>query len=171
MIAECMTTRRTILKIAGGAGVALPGAAVWRAWDQGVFSSGEGPAYEAWKTWNSDAPSPVHRLVRAAILAANPHNTQLPRPLLGVSANRTKTLESSIFVCRNGRAARERLALKLRQRESYMSKRLNIGQNDDWASTRTARPLCGSRFVPAMSHGADALPGSRSRPRRRCQWP
>lgn len=71
-----MPTRRTILKIAGGAGIALAGAAVWRAWDQGVFSTGDGPAYAAWKTWQSDAPSPVHRLVRAAILAANPHNTQ-----------------------------------------------------------------------------------------------
>jgi nitroreductase len=71
-----MPTRRTFLKIAAGAGVALAGAAAWRAWDQGVFSTGEGPAYAAWKTWQSDAPSPVHRLVRAAILAANPHNTQ-----------------------------------------------------------------------------------------------
>jgi hypothetical protein len=71
-----MPSRRTVLKVAAGAGVALVGATAWRAWDQGVFSAGEGPAYAAWKTWRSDSPTPVHRLVRAAILAANPHNTQ-----------------------------------------------------------------------------------------------
>jgi hypothetical protein len=71
-----MPSRRSVLKIAAGAGVALAGVAAWRAWDQGVFTSGQGPAYAAWETWQADAPSPVHRLVRAAILAANPHNTQ-----------------------------------------------------------------------------------------------
>jgi hypothetical protein len=65
-----------LLQAAGVAAVGLTAAGAWRAWDQGVFSSGEGPAYAAWDTWRSDAPSPVHRLVRAAVLAANPHNTQ-----------------------------------------------------------------------------------------------
>jgi hypothetical protein len=65
-----------VLKLGAGAGVALVGAGAWRAWDQGVFSSGEGPAYSAWQTWSNDSPSPVHRLLRAAILAANPHNSQ-----------------------------------------------------------------------------------------------
>jgi nitroreductase len=54
------------------------GGCVWRAWDQGVFSVGEGPAYEPWKDWRDsgdDAP-PTLALVRAAILAASPHNTQ-----------------------------------------------------------------------------------------------
>src|SRR5436305_1054046 len=68
--------RRTFLQAAGVAAAGLTAAGAWRAWDQGVFSSGEGPAYAAWETWRSDAPSPVHRLVRAAVLAANPHNTQ-----------------------------------------------------------------------------------------------
>jgi hypothetical protein len=69
-----MNGRRTLLK--AGAGVALvgTGALAWRAWDQGVFATGQGPAYEAWDHWN-DGPVP-QRLVAAAILAANPHNTQ-----------------------------------------------------------------------------------------------
>jgi hypothetical protein len=48
---------------------------VWRAWEQGVFSSGEGPAYEPWKNWREASDGPLG-LVRAAILAASPHNTQ-----------------------------------------------------------------------------------------------
>lgn len=54
------------------------GGGVWRAYDQGVFSVGEGPAYEPWKDWRTDSSNgngPL-ALVRAAILAASPHNTQ-----------------------------------------------------------------------------------------------
>lgn len=71
-----MLVRRRFLKIAAAATAVLGGAAAWRAWDQRVFSTGEGPAYEPWKTWRAgDARSP-RRPVRAAILAASPHNTQ-----------------------------------------------------------------------------------------------
>jgi nitroreductase len=52
------------------------GGVVFRAYDQGVFSVGEGPAYEPWKDWRTDSPSGPLALVRAAILAASPHNTQ-----------------------------------------------------------------------------------------------
>ena len=52
------------------------GAVVARAWTQGVFSVGQGPAYEPWKTWRADRPEGPARLVRSAILAANPHNSQ-----------------------------------------------------------------------------------------------
>ena len=62
--------------MAAGATVVLGAGVAWRAWDEGVFSTGEGPAYEPWSTWEAgDAASPRH-LVRAAILAANPHNSQ-----------------------------------------------------------------------------------------------
>lgn len=71
--------RRGFLKIAGlGVGtLALAGAGglTWRAVDGGVFATGTGPAYAAW-----DALSPAGQdslgLVRAAVLAANAHNTQ-----------------------------------------------------------------------------------------------
>ena len=68
--------RRKILKIAGATVVVAGGALAWRAFDQGVFSAGSGGAYEPWKNWQAeDSPRPL-RLVRAAILAANPHNSQ-----------------------------------------------------------------------------------------------
>lgn len=67
--------RRSFLKGAGVLTVAVVGGGVWRAWDQGVFSTGDGPAYEPWKDWRNAKDSPL-ALVSAAILAASPHNTQ-----------------------------------------------------------------------------------------------
>ncbi len=67
--------RRTLLVAAAaavGAGAAGLG---WRAYRNGVFSAGRGPAYEAWRTWRPDGSGPMHA-VHAAILAASPHNTQ-----------------------------------------------------------------------------------------------
>jgi hypothetical protein len=68
--------RRRILKIAGATVVVAGGALAWRAFDQGVFSAGSGAAYEPWKNWQADNSLRPLRLVRAAILAANPHNSQ-----------------------------------------------------------------------------------------------
>jgi hypothetical protein len=68
--------RRAFVKGAGAVAVVAAGGLVWRAYDQGVFSVGAGAAYEPWTGWRSDpAPGPL-ALVRAGILAANPHNTQ-----------------------------------------------------------------------------------------------
>ena len=68
--------RRKIL-IAGasvlGAGAAGLG---WHAVRRGVFSSGAGPAYAAWKQWPPLPEEGAKGLVRAAVLAASPHNTQ-----------------------------------------------------------------------------------------------
>ena len=52
------------------------GGGVWRAYDQGVFSVGQGLAYEPWENWRTDTNEGPLTLVRAAILAASPHNTQ-----------------------------------------------------------------------------------------------
>ncbi len=69
-------TRRSFLKGAGIVTVLAAGGLVWRAYDQGVLSAGEGPGYEPWTGWRRDAaPAPL-ALVRAGILAASPHNTQ-----------------------------------------------------------------------------------------------
>ena len=68
--------RRSFLKGAGAITIAVVGGGVWRAYDQGVFSTGEGPAYEPWKDWRKDSNAGPLTLVRAAILAASPHNTQ-----------------------------------------------------------------------------------------------
>ena len=67
--------RRSFLKGAGVVTVVAVGGGVWRAYDQGVFSVGEGPAYEPWKNWRNTNDGPL-TLVQAAILAASPHNTQ-----------------------------------------------------------------------------------------------
>jgi hypothetical protein len=68
--------RRLFVKSAGAVTVLAVGGGVWRACDQGVFSAGKGPAFEPWNDWRKDStPGPL-ALVRAAILAASPHNTQ-----------------------------------------------------------------------------------------------
>jgi nitroreductase len=67
--------RRSFLKGMGVASVLVVGGAVWRAHSRGVFSVGEGPAFEPWRDWR-DATSGPLALVQAAILAANSHNTQ-----------------------------------------------------------------------------------------------
>jgi hypothetical protein len=69
-------SRRKVLALAGtGTLVLVGGGVVWRAADQGVFSTGQGPAYEPWDDWRTATKGPLD-LVRAAILAANPHNSQ-----------------------------------------------------------------------------------------------
>jgi hypothetical protein len=68
--------RRAFLKTAQFTTLMVASGVVWRALEQGVFSTGEGAAYEPWKTWRSDKSEGSLELVRAAILAANPHNSQ-----------------------------------------------------------------------------------------------
>jgi nitroreductase len=80
--------RRSFLQGAGVVTVVIVGGGVWRAYDQGVFSVGEGPAYEPWKNWRNTDDGPL-TLVQAAILAASPHNTQ---PWLFKVANSSITL-------------------------------------------------------------------------------
>ncbi len=71
-------SRRSVLKAVGvgGATIVVAGTGVlsYRVFDNGVLDSGSGNAYDPWSTWRSD-PSPMGA-VAAAILAANPHNTQ-----------------------------------------------------------------------------------------------
>jgi len=69
-------SRRKVLVLAGtGTLVLVVGGGVRRAVDQGVFSTGQGPAYAPWDDWRTASKGPLD-LVRAAILAANPHNSQ-----------------------------------------------------------------------------------------------
>ncbi|MBI4780306.1 MAG: hypothetical protein HY785_03180 [Oscillatoriophycideae cyanobacterium NC_groundwater_1537_Pr4_S-0.65um_50_18] len=69
--------RRNFLKLTAASAVTVVVAGgVWRSYDRGVWSTGTGPAYEPWETWRTDRPEGALALVRSAILAASPHNTQ-----------------------------------------------------------------------------------------------
>jgi hypothetical protein len=66
--------RRALL--VGSAAALLLGGLGFRAWDRGVWSGGKGVAYAPWKNSQGNANDGVRRPLRAAILAANPHDTQ-----------------------------------------------------------------------------------------------
>jgi hypothetical protein len=68
--------RRAFLKGAGAVTALSVTGGSWYAYDRGVFSVGEGPAYEPWKDWRGESSQGPLALVHAAILAASPHNTQ-----------------------------------------------------------------------------------------------
>lgn len=68
-------TRRDFLKLSGITLIAVAGGSVYRAVDQGMFSVGQGIAYEPWENWR-DAKTATERIVAAGILASNPHNSQ-----------------------------------------------------------------------------------------------
>ncbi|MGH6871552.1 MAG: Acg family FMN-binding oxidoreductase [Rhizomicrobium sp.] len=71
-----MTTRRGVLAGAGIVGAAALGGLGYRAWDRGVFEFGDNPAYWPWRDWQGYPGDGNTRALRAAILAANPHDTQ-----------------------------------------------------------------------------------------------
>ena len=68
--------RRSFLRWTGASLIAVVGGTVWRAADQGVFSVGQGPAYEPWSDWRDKPVDGSLGLVQSAILASNPHNSQ-----------------------------------------------------------------------------------------------
>jgi len=67
--------RRAFLRNTGIATVLVVGGGVFVAYHDGVFSIGQGPAYQPWKDWRDAKDGPLS-LVRAAMLAASPHNSQ-----------------------------------------------------------------------------------------------
>ena len=69
-----MVSRRAM--IAGGAGAAIVAGLGYRIWDRGVFSGAHGEAYAPWNAWRGSVVDGVARPLNAAILAANPHDTQ-----------------------------------------------------------------------------------------------
>ncbi len=68
-------SRRLFLKSSVAASTALAATGLWRANEQGLFSIAQGPAYDPWNL-ATDGTLDEARLIQAAILAANPHNTQ-----------------------------------------------------------------------------------------------
>jgi hypothetical protein len=68
-----MPSRRAIVASAAGLATAALG---YRAWDRGVFTGATGPAYVPWDEWRGIETDGNGRPLRAAILAASPHDTQ-----------------------------------------------------------------------------------------------
>jgi hypothetical protein len=89
-----MPSRRAV--IAGGAGAVIA-ALGYRAWDRGVFAGASGPAYVPWDEWRGSEADGTQRPLRAAILAASPHDTQpwlfgVPAGKVAVYADRARHL-------------------------------------------------------------------------------
>ena len=89
-----MRSRKAI--IAGGAGVAVA-ALGYRAWDRGVLAGATGPAYLPWDEWRGSDADGNRRPLRAAILAASPHDTQpwlfaISGSVVAVHADRSRHL-------------------------------------------------------------------------------
>jgi hypothetical protein len=69
--------RRVAIKGLGVAAVAVAGgASLWRLESNHVLQTGGGPACTPWNEWRREGINGLEKLVRAAILAASPHNTQ-----------------------------------------------------------------------------------------------
>ena len=90
--------RRQQTVIAGGAAVALA-ALGYRAWSRGVFAGATGAAYTPWDDWGGNDLDGTRRPLRAATLAASPHNTQpwlfdLTGDAIDVYADRARHLGS-----------------------------------------------------------------------------
>ena len=71
-----MRSRKAI--VAGSAGIAVA-ALGYRAWDRGVLAGATGPAYVPWDEWRGSDADGNRRPLRAAILAASPHDTPSQR--------------------------------------------------------------------------------------------
>lgn len=69
-----MAISRRVL-IGAGAGVLAAGLG-YRIWDRGVFASPSGEPYAPWDHWQGGVIDGLKRPLHAAILAANPHDTQ-----------------------------------------------------------------------------------------------
>jgi nitroreductase len=73
--------RREFVKLTGAAGLAAAGGYAWFHAEGAQLRAGDDPAngdpaYEAWSQWNNDAGGRPFSLVRAAVVASSPHNTQ-----------------------------------------------------------------------------------------------
>jgi len=92
-----MVSRR--MMIAGGAGAVLAAGLGYRVWDRGVFAGPGGAPYEPWAHWRGSVIDGIARPLSAAILAANPHDTQpwlfeLGDETITVYADRARNLGS-----------------------------------------------------------------------------
>jgi nitroreductase len=62
--------------IGAGAGIVAAAGLGYRIWDRGVFAAPSGEPYAPWDHWQGSIVDGLKRPLHAAILAANPHDTQ-----------------------------------------------------------------------------------------------
>jgi hypothetical protein len=67
-------TRRRVLKVVGGLGLAAVTGTSLRAWQVGLLGATD--AYELWDEWAHGTLTDIRLLAAAAVLASNPHNSQ-----------------------------------------------------------------------------------------------
>jgi hypothetical protein len=68
-------TRRAFM-ISAAASIVFAASKAHAWYGEGIFAGPTGPAFRPWSEWSPDAPTDPVSPIRAAILAANPHNTQ-----------------------------------------------------------------------------------------------
>ncbi len=68
--------RRAFLRGIGTVTIVSAGSGSWLAYDNDLIATSDGPAFQPWRDWQDHAADGPLALVRAAILAASPHNTQ-----------------------------------------------------------------------------------------------
>jgi nitroreductase len=72
-VTRTLASRKAVIASIGGMALSALG---YRAWDRGVFTGATGPAYTSWDEWHGSELDGNQRPLRAAVLAASPHNTQ-----------------------------------------------------------------------------------------------
>ena len=70
-----ISRRNMLIGVGAGAGVLAAGLG-YRIWDRGVFAALSGEPYAPWNQWQGSIIDGLKRPLHAAILAANPHDTQ-----------------------------------------------------------------------------------------------
>jgi hypothetical protein len=163
-----MAGRRAV--IAGGAGVLVLTALGYRAWDRGALGGTTWPAYAAWEEWRGHEVDGNRRPLRAAILAASPHDTQpwrfaVATDTITVYADRTRHL-GAFDPFRGLRARRAARAPWPRARPCPRLPRRE-GCGPVRQSGRGAADLC----APPARSGGGASPGPRRGPSRRRDRP
>ena len=78
-----ITRRQAIGRGIAGMTLVAAGGLVWRGWDNGAFSAGQGEPYRLWTSWRAEALEGPLAVAQAGILAASAHNTQPWRFKLG----------------------------------------------------------------------------------------
>lgn len=144
--------------------VVANGSVAYRAWDQGVLTEGQGPAFEALENWRSfQGPEAA---VAAAVLAANAHNTQpwvfaIAGDQIDVYADRSRSTGANDALLRELHislgCAVENLVLAAEANGYTTTVQLDPGTSPDLVATVNLSP-----GAPATSELYDAIDKRRS---------